>query len=586
MFHALCGRAGHYLLLVCVWAGLCLVNLGGPSLWDIDEGNNAEAAREMYESGDWVKPTFNGLLRVDKPALLYWLQMAGYRFFGVNEFSARLPSALAALLSVLLVYELGRMMFGAGAGLFAGLILASTVLFSAAAHFANPDALLNACGLLTFCFFWRDYERGGTSWLVLGGVATGLGMLAKGPVGLVLPSAVTALFLFWCGQSRRWFHPRLLGGVLAFILVAVPWYAWVGAETKAEFLRGFFLQHNVHRFLEPMENHQGSVLYYLLVLLVGFAPWSAFFAGTGWHIWSVARHKVPGSEDSTPEGPGSEDSTRAFNPRIKAPVESSEPGSSEPGTSGSTRDRYRFLACWIAIYLVFFSISRTKLPNYVLPAYPPLAILMAHFLDRWRRGELSPPAWTLHAGMAALCLIGLLTTTGLLVGGGALQPGWLRGRHLSGVEFWAFLGIVPLAGGLAGWWCLLRQRRGGVAVAVILSAVAFTGTFAAAADTIDRHKAPRALAQTLHANQPGGDIIVGCYQYFQPSLVFYCRQEVRQWAVEQQVLDTLQYPTPVYLFMPAQTWQALKPKIPGPHRELGRHRDLYRGCDIVLVTNR
>ena len=156
MFQALCGRTGHYLLLAAAWACLCLVNLGTPSLWDIDEGNNAEAAREMYESGNWIVPTFNFVLRVDKPALLYWLQMLAYHFFGVSEFSARLPSALAALGAVLLTYELGRKMFNPVSGLYAGLILVSSVLFCASAHFANPDALLNACTVLTFLFFWRD----------------------------------------------------------------------------------------------------------------------------------------------------------------------------------------------------------------------------------------------------------------------------------------------------------------------------------------------------------------------------------------------------------------------------------------------
>ena len=159
MFQALCGRAGHYLLLATAWACLCLVNLGTPSLWDIDEGNNAEAAREMLDCGNWVVPTFNYQLRVDKPALLYWLQIGAFRLFGINEFAARLPSALAALAAVLMTYELGRQMFGAATGLLAGLVLASTGLFCAAAHFANPDALLNACTLLTLFFFWHSFTR-------------------------------------------------------------------------------------------------------------------------------------------------------------------------------------------------------------------------------------------------------------------------------------------------------------------------------------------------------------------------------------------------------------------------------------------
>src|SRR5262249_39155930 len=143
MFRHFDHRLGHYLLLLGVALLLFFPNLGAPSLWDVDEGNNSEAAREMGESGNWVVPTFNYKLRVDKPALLYWLQIGAYALFGVNEFAARFPSALAALATVLLTYELGRRLFDAATGLLAGVVLASTVLFCAVAHFANPDALLN-----------------------------------------------------------------------------------------------------------------------------------------------------------------------------------------------------------------------------------------------------------------------------------------------------------------------------------------------------------------------------------------------------------------------------------------------------------
>src|SRR5262252_6105346 len=135
MLQRLNHRLGHYFLLAAVGALLFLPNLGAPSLWDIDEGNNAEAAREMMASGNWIVPTFNFLLRVDKPALLYWLQIGSFKLFGINEFAGRFPSACAALLSMLLTYEFGRRMFGATAGLLAGLMLGSSVLFCAAAHF-------------------------------------------------------------------------------------------------------------------------------------------------------------------------------------------------------------------------------------------------------------------------------------------------------------------------------------------------------------------------------------------------------------------------------------------------------------------
>src|SRR5947209_18849679 len=120
MFPHLNHRAGHYALLAAAGVWLFFVNLGGASLWDLDEGRNTVAALEMLESGNWIVPTFNNVLRVDKPALLYWLQAGAYHVFGVTEFAARLPSALAALLTVLLAYELGRRMFGPVTGLVGG----------------------------------------------------------------------------------------------------------------------------------------------------------------------------------------------------------------------------------------------------------------------------------------------------------------------------------------------------------------------------------------------------------------------------------------------------------------------------------
>ena len=194
-------RLGHHLLLLLVAASVFLPNLGVPSLWDIDEGNNAECAFEMCASGDGITPYFNGDWRVDKPALLYWCQMAAYQLFGVSEFAARLPSALAALLTVLLTYELGRRLFDATAALLSGVVLASTLLFCGMAHFANPDALLNVCTVLTFLIFWSGFVNGSSGWLAWGGISTGLGFLAKGPVGLVLPMAVIGLFLLWMRQA-------------------------------------------------------------------------------------------------------------------------------------------------------------------------------------------------------------------------------------------------------------------------------------------------------------------------------------------------------------------------------------------------
>src|SRR6516164_9089738 len=164
-------RFFHYALLLITTAALTLPGLGSISLWDIDEGLNAEAAREMLESGDWVVPTFNFKPRTAKPALLYWLQALAYQRLEVNELAARLPSALAAAATVLLTYELGRRMFTPATGLLAGVILISTVQVCVLAHAATPDAVLLACLMLTFWLFWTGSANGGWLWTV----TTGLG---------------------------------------------------------------------------------------------------------------------------------------------------------------------------------------------------------------------------------------------------------------------------------------------------------------------------------------------------------------------------------------------------------------------------
>src|SRR5580698_8409560 len=159
-------RLTHFAILLAAMAALTLPNLGVQSLWDIDEGVNAEAAREMMEAGTWISPLFNFELRTAKPALLYWLQMASYSVFGVNEFAARMPSVLAGMATVLLVYELARRMFGAATGLLAGIVLASALEFCMLSHAATPDGTLLTFTVLTMFSFWIGSRNGGRSWFL------------------------------------------------------------------------------------------------------------------------------------------------------------------------------------------------------------------------------------------------------------------------------------------------------------------------------------------------------------------------------------------------------------------------------------
>jgi 4-amino-4-deoxy-L-arabinose transferase-like glycosyltransferase len=557
MFHRF-GRAAHHLLLIALWAVLCLPNLGGPSLWDIDEGNNAECSREMQASGNLIIPTNNYQLREDKPVLLYWLQIASAHFLGVNEWSARLPSALAALLAVLALYELGRQTFDARTGLLAGVILASSFGLIGAAHFANPDALLLAFTTLSLALFWHDYRSGGRGWLVGVGIASGLAFLAKGPVGLVLPLAVCLGFLAWQRHLSRLWDIRVASLALAFLLVAAPWYIWVGIETKGAWLRGFFYTHNFGRAVATMENHSGSIFfYYPLVLLVGLGVWSIFLGPTIQHTW---RRLFASPEDE----------------------------------ASHERAALRFLVLWFLVYFAAFSIAQTKLPNYILPAYPAVALFTAHFLERWRRGEVSLPAWVMRTSLTCLALGGTAFSLGLVIAGGVVDLELLRGRSFPDLAVWSWSGAILVAGAALAWWMFERGLRFGVIASVGCSAVLFAAPLVGVAlESMEPYKAARSLARSLPEDQTRRDVRLASYRYFQPSLVYYSQREIERFEdkEEDQAQWFLRGQLPAFLFVPEEVWANWQKKeteeefAPIEARVLARHRDLYSGRMILLVTN-
>jgi 4-amino-4-deoxy-L-arabinose transferase-like glycosyltransferase len=548
MFKALDHRLGHYLLLIAAGTCLFLLNLGAPALWDIDEGRNASAALAMRESGDWIKPTFNGELRSHKPALIYWLQVIAYDCFGVNEFAARLPSALAAILTVLLAYELGRHMFNASTGLISGLILASSTLFCASAHFANPDALLLTCTTATLLLVWYGIgsETPSRKWLAAAGITAGLAVLAKGPVGVVLPAAVVGLFLLWSGRWRLLFDRAWIVALLLCALVALPWYVLIAVETKREFLSEFLLTHNLDRALNPMENHSGPPWYYIAVLLVGLVPWSAFLGSAVWY------------------------------------------GARSENAYGGLTPAARLLWCWIVVYLLAFTLAATKLPNYILPVFPPFALLIGRFFDRWRSGALEIPSWVQPVSLVALVVIGLTTIVGLLLVDGVDDVGLWHEYSWAALKEWSVVGLVPVAGAAFGGWCLRRQRRGAFVAAMLFTALSFLIPLAGYGSTaLNAYRAPRPLVDQAGALQPQQEIRIACFHLEHlPSLNFYVQRDVHHCQSEQDVLASLGQPLPTLLFIPQRDWNSLAARVATPHRVLAVHREMYRAGEVVVVTNR
>jgi 4-amino-4-deoxy-L-arabinose transferase-like glycosyltransferase len=316
-----------------VLIGLFL-NLGAIPLFDVDEGAFGEATREMLARGDYVSTWLNDKPRFDKPILIYWLQAASVRLLGLSEFALRLPSALAASAWIGAIWLFARRFVDPASGRAAAFIAASTAGIVVIGRGAIADALLNLFLALTMFDIVRyaadprpALRRRAFLWI-------GLGLLTKGPVALLVPGAASLLAFALQRRLPEWWRAvRDPVGWAILLAVAMPWYVLEYGRRGDAFLAGFFLRHNVERFIAPLQGHGGSMLYYLPAVLVLLLPYSGLFLRT----LPALRHPR----------------------RIRAaPLDC-------------------FLWSWFLFVFVFFSLAATKLPHYLLYGATPLIVLMA-----------------------------------------------------------------------------------------------------------------------------------------------------------------------------------------------------------------
>jgi 4-amino-4-deoxy-L-arabinose transferase-like glycosyltransferase len=407
---------------------------------------------------------------------------------------------------VLFTYHLGRRLFGASAGLWSALALAPSVLFGVAGRAATPDAVLIFCSTLAIYLyarftFGRSPEENNDGFpnrwwqaaLVYG--VMGLGVLAKGPVGFVLPTAVMGMFLLVIGLRvapacragpvsaketwRQMLSPlhflqscwrmRPLTAIAVLAAVALPWYLWVHERTQGAWTAGFFLEHNFGRAMQPMEGHRGNLLFYPAALAVGFFPWSVFLAPVLIDTWRELRRGAKASLG------------------------------------------YVLALCWMGVYIGVFSLARTKLPSYITPCYPALAVLTGIFVSRMVAGQCDVSRVWLRVAMGVTLLVGAGLLFGVRMAAESLLPG--EGQL-------ALIGMLPLAVGLWGAWLVAREQVARLAQLFAGGAVAFsTLVFAVAAPCVDRHQhAPELLAA---ARALSSEPELAYFRTLEPSWVFY-----------------------------------------------------------------
>jgi hypothetical protein len=363
------------LLLLIVLAVPFFQYLGKLPLIDPDEGRYAEIPREMLERGDLITPTLNYVKYFEKPPLLYWINAASMKIFGLNEFAARLPSALCGLLTVLATYLIARRLYDRRTALLSATILATSTGFVLQSRIILTDMMLTfwlTAALGTFLVASQRYERprdSSISWYFFY-LFCSLAVLTKGLIGIVFPVGIIFVFLLLTGRWELPARMRYGTGLLLFLIVAAPWFVAVSLKNP-DFARFFFIHEHFERFASTVHGRYKPFWFFVPVLAVTMLPWSCYIPGALAKAWR-------------------------------------EQGR-ETGRSGL------YLLIWVVVIFLFFSKSDSKLIPYILPVFPPLAILIAHRI----KGELERRGRGLKL---ATCVLGIVL---VILGVAALGYVWV-----------------------------------------------------------------------------------------------------------------------------------------------------------------
>jgi 4-amino-4-deoxy-L-arabinose transferase-like glycosyltransferase len=323
-------------LLLAIAILLFFYNLWVPSIWNPNEAFYAEAARETLESKDFLTPHFNYEPRFQKPILLYWFVSATYLLFGINEFTTRLVSAILALATVFVTFLIGKLVWNRRAGLLSAVVLATSFEFNQAARYTSPEMTLLFFITLSLYAFLKGITESNKYWLYIGYICMGLATLTKGPVGFILPMLIITVFLILTKDWNVLSKIKLHYGIIIITLIAAPWFLYMIYTYGQQYISVIWGE-NVKRFMGE-HSKSSTLFYYFLVLPWNFLPWFPFL------IIAFASY------------------TKDF---IRKNLDK----------------KAVFIAVWFLIVFCFFSLSKGKLPPYILPLFPAASILVGRYFD-------------------------------------------------------------------------------------------------------------------------------------------------------------------------------------------------------------
>ena len=406
---------GKILLLLMIYSLIWFGTLNYRHLIPSDEGRYAEMAREMLVTGDWVTPRYNGYKYFEKPPLQVWATAAIFQVFGIGDWQARLWTALTGFLTILAIGFTGTRIYNARAGWLAAVVLASSPMWVISGHFNSLDMGLSAFLVAALCSLLLAQTSHNKSscrnWMWACWVFMALATLSKGVIGAAIPAMVFVAYSISTWDWKIWTRLRLFSGTIVFLLITAPWFILV-AQRNPEFLEFFFIHEHLQRFTQDAHSRTGPIYYFVPLLLIGIIPWVLQIPGALVQAWQERRREF---------------------------------------SSGW------LLVCWFVVIFAFFSMSRSKLPGYIIPIFPALALLIGHRLDHLLgySNSLGMP-WKLQTlGFTLLGCIGFFFLTEI---GKQARPDEIEAY--AQYTYWVIAALIALIG--FSLFAIVQSKRNGL----------------------------------------------------------------------------------------------------------------------------